>query len=59
MILITRREADYMRENKMGRFVHVSSKTHKSRGKVYYLTENPKALEMLNDYKKSITVAVE
>jgi len=56
MILIARREADYLRENKMGKYVHVSSQTHKSKSKRYYLTENPRALKKLYKYREDIIV---
>lgn len=53
MILISSGEACYLRDNEMGKFVVVSSKTHKSKAKKYYLTENPKALSLLRSFRES------
>lgn len=55
MILITNNETEYLRLNNMGKYITVSSKTHKSKAKKYYLTENPGALALLNKYRESIT----
>lgn len=55
MVLITNSETEYLRHNNMGKFITVSSKTHKSKAKKYYLTENPKALDLLRKYRESIT----
>jgi len=57
MILISSEEACYLREKKMGNFIVVSSKTHKSKAKKYYLTENQKALDILNGFRKSVKVS--
>lgn len=56
MILISQREAEYMRENGFGRYISVSSQTHKSRAKRNYLTENPRALDQLYKYRESVKV---
>lgn len=56
MILITKREAEYLRNNKMGRYIHISSATHKSKSKKYYLTENPRALDKLSKFREDIKV---
>lgn len=53
MILITNNETEYLRSKKMDKYITVSSKTHKSKAKKYYLTENPRALELLNHYRCS------
>lgn len=53
MILISSGEASYLREKEMENFVVISSKTHKSKAKKYYLTENPKALSLLKDFRES------
>ena len=59
MIKISSKEAEYLRKNKLGYLVHVSSATHKSRAKRYYLTEDPKGLKKLKEYKEiSITKEV-
>ena len=54
LIRITRNEAEHMRNVGMGKFVNISSATHKK--KVYWLVENPKALQELNRWKEEITV---
>ncbi len=51
MVKITQKEAKYLREKNKGYNIHVISKTHKSRGKTYYLTEEPTTLQILNDYR--------
>ena len=51
MVKITQKEAKYLREQNKGYNIHVISKTHKSRGKTYYLTEEPATLQILNDYR--------
>ena len=56
MILITQKEAEFMREKGFGRYISVSSQTHKSRAKRNYLTENPRALEQLYQYRESVKV---
>ena len=52
LISITQDEANLLRENGRGEDVHIASKTHKSRGKSYYATENPKTLELIENYRK-------
>lgn len=56
MILISQREAEFMREKGFGRYISVSSQTHKSRAKRNYLTENPRALDQLYQYRESVKV---
>lgn len=56
MVLISNEEACYLRDNNMGKFIVISSKTHKSKAKKYYLTENPKALDLLNSFRQSLTI---
>lgn len=57
MILITRREAFYMRDKGFGHYVHTVSITHKSRGKTYYLTENPRVLTELENFRLNTKVS--
>lgn len=52
MIKISQQEAEFMRSNKFGYLVHVSSATHKGRAKRYYLTEERKGLKLLAEYKE-------
>lgn len=56
LINITRKEAEYLRYKGLGRFVNMSSATHKSRSKRYWLTENPKALKQLKQYRENSVV---
>lgn len=53
MIKISKDEAEYMRSNKLGYLIHVSSATHKSRAKRYYMTEERKGLKLLAEYKEN------
>lgn len=53
MIKINQKEAEYIRSNGMDYLVHMSSATHKSRAKRYYLTEDKKGLRLLYNYRKS------
>lgn len=52
MIIITKKEAKYMRENGFSNCISIGSKTHKR--KKYYLAENPKALVILEEYRQKI-----
>ena len=45
-----------MRNNGFGKMISISSSTHKSRSKKYYLTENPKALNKLYQYREDIKI---
>jgi hypothetical protein len=53
LITITSKEAEYLRSKGRGFDVHVTSKTHKSRGKKYWLTTRYRSVQLLNDYRKS------
>lgn len=48
---ITRNEADMLRNNGYDEFVKVSSKTHKSRCKRYWIVEDRYVLRYLNRYR--------
>lgn len=52
MIKISSKEAEFIRSKRLGYLVHISSPTHKSRAKRYYLTEDPRALRLLNTFRK-------
>lgn len=54
MILITKREAEYLREHGRGADILVSSITHKGRAKRYYLAEKDKSLQLLEKYRHSL-----
>ena len=54
LISITRKEADHLREIGLGRFVKMSSKSHKSRSHHFWLVENPRVLNELEKYKSKI-----
>jgi hypothetical protein len=56
MIKISSKEAEFIRSKKLGYLVHISSPTHKSRSKRYYLTEDPRALRLLNAYRKESVI---
>lgn len=51
MIDITRQEAEYLRNNGVSNDVHMSSRSHKSRSKTYFLTTSPKAMKLLKKYR--------
>lgn len=54
MIQISQNEAKYLRSRGRAKDVHMSSITSKSRGKRYYLTEDYKSLQLLEQYRKRI-----
>lgn len=56
MVKITANEAKYLREHGHGDEIHISSKTHKSRGKRYYLTENREPMRLLRNFRRKTTV---
>lgn len=49
--IITKTEAEYLREKGRGEYVHNGHGTYKR----YYVTQNPKVLKELEDYRESIT----
>lgn len=51
MIPINKREAEYVRRHGREKDVHMSSMCKKSRGKRYWLTESPKSMKLLEDYR--------
>lgn len=53
MIKINQKEAEYIRSNGMDYLVHMSSATHKSRAKRYYLTEDKRAMRLLKEYREN------
>ena len=52
MILITKKEAYYLREKGRGKDIVVSSKTHNGKAKRYYLTESKTSLKLLNAFRE-------
>lgn len=56
MISITKKESEYIRSIGMGKFVKLSSATHKSGSKRYWLVENPRALNALSDWREKSTI---
>ena len=48
---ITRNEANMLRDKGYDEFVHISSKTHKSRSKRYWLVEDRRVLQCLYRYR--------
>lgn len=56
MIQITKDEAAYLRTKKMDYFIHISSATHSSRAKRYYLTEDKRVMRLLQNYRNDAAV---
>lgn len=54
MIQVNKYEADYLRQLKLGHYIHISSAAHKSKAKRYYVTEEPRVLKKLTEYRDSI-----
>ena len=59
MIDITKAEAFMIREAGLGHDVHMSSRSHGKNAKSYFLTTSPKAMKLLNQYRKDHTCSVE
>lgn len=57
MIQITRKEADFLRGHRRDKYIHVTSKTHKSSAKKYYVVTNDKNLELLKEFRNSINLS--
>lgn len=53
MILITKKEAYYLRDKGRGKDIVVSSKTHHGKAKRYYLTESKKSLDLVQKYREN------
>ena len=53
LIKIEADEAAYLRENGQAFDVHMTSATHKSKAKKYYLTTSPRSMKLLDKYRKS------
>jgi len=51
MVEITQDEAKMLRDNGRSEDVHMSSRTKKSRGKRYFMTESFKSKNILNEYR--------
>ena len=58
MIVISKEEAHMLRDAGRGSDVHMSSRSKKSRGKRYFLTESYKSMKLLNDYRNERTIEV-
>lgn len=56
MIKISADEAKFLRSKNRSQDIHMSSATHKSRAKVYYLTTSPKSMRLLEEYRNSKVV---
>lgn len=52
VLKISKQEAEYLRDNGRGYDIHISSKSHKSRGKRYYATSSPKTMKLLDKFKQ-------
>lgn len=57
MILITKKEAYYLRDKGRGKDIIVSSKTHNGKAKRYYLTESKVSLKLLDTFRKDNLIA--
>lgn len=57
MILITKKEAYYLRDKGRGKDIIVSSKTHNGKAKRYYLTESKTSLKLLDTFRKDNLIA--
>ena len=57
MILITKKEAYYLRDKGRGKDIIVSSKTHNGKAKRYYLTESKASLKLLDAFRKDNLIA--
>lgn len=53
MIDISAREAKMLRDRGRSDDVHLSSRSHNSSHKSYFLTTSPKSMRILNEYRKS------
>lgn len=58
LIKISANEAKYIRDHGQGHCVHMSSKTHKSSGKRYWMTSSPRAMKLLKEYKERELIEV-
>ena len=58
MIVISKEEAHMLRDAGRDNDVHMSSRSKKSRGKRYFLTESYKSMKLLNDYRSERTIEV-
>lgn len=52
MIKISAKEAEYLRSKRLGSLVHISSPTHKSRAKRYYMTEDPRGMKCIKHFRE-------
>ena len=58
MIDITRKEADMLRAAGRGKDIHMSSQSHKSKQKTYFLTTSSKSMKLLDEYRKLHTLEI-
>ena len=52
LLKISKAEAFYLRDHGRWNDVHMSSQTHKKRGKRYWLTTAPKSMKLLEQFRK-------
>lgn len=52
LIKISKNEARYLREKGWGRFISISSSTHKGNSKRYWLTQYPRVVDVLEEYRQ-------
>jgi len=53
LIDITKKEMEYLVKNGRGYDVHLASATHKSGYKTRFVTESPKTMKLLEEYRKN------
>lgn len=52
LIDITKDEAEYLVSKGRSHDIHLSSRTHKSGSKTRFVTESPKTMKLLRDYRR-------
>lgn len=53
MIKINKNEAMYLRSMGRGKDITVVNVTHRSKAKRWYLTESPKSMDLLKEYRNN------
>ena len=56
MIKINKNEVMYLRSKGRDKDITVVNVTHHARAKRWYLTESPKSMELLEEYRKNIVL---
>lgn len=53
MVDITKHEMDYLISKGRKHDIHISNKTHSAKAKTRFVTESPKTMKLLSEYRKS------